>query len=64
MACWPGSSMVSAGTTSPSFISSRSPGTSSRAGWLDHLPSRHTWHWGASCCFRAAMASPALRSSM
>lgn len=27
-------------------------------------PSRHTWHWGASCCFSAAMASPAFDSSM
>ena len=62
--CMPGSSVASAGTTSPSLISTRSPGTSSRAWMLFHSPSRHTWHCGASCALSAAMASPALRSSM
>jgi len=60
----PGSRMASAGTTSPSFTSMRSPGTSSRAFIVSHSPSRQQCAMGFSADFSAAMASPALRSSM
>ena len=40
-----------------------SPGTSSRAAGVIHLPSRFTLALTASLAFRAAMALPASRSS-
>jgi hypothetical protein len=59
----PASSRASAGTMSPRRMRITSPGTSSRAGGVTHLPSRFTRALMASFAFRAAIALPACRSS-
>ena len=56
----PSSKRASAGTMSPRRRRMASPGTSSRAAGLTHLPSRFTLALIASVAFRAAMALPAL----
>ena len=59
----PSSRRASAGTMSPNRSRMTSPGTSSRAAGVTHLPSRFTRALIASLAFSASIASPACRSS-
>ena len=52
----------SAGTKSPAWRMTMSPGTSSQLSTRWRLPSRSTWAWGEESFFRASMALSARRS--